>query len=262
MKNVLLVYKKVGLTPLQVIEKLKTTYSEYKDKKIGYAGRLDPMAEGLLLLLIGEENKKRKDYEKMSKEYEFEVLFGIQTDTYDVMGEFINIYTEKIDINLKEEIEKLILKYKGCHMQKYPPYSSARVKGKPLFYWARLGKLKEIEIPTKEIEIYDLNLISVDSISMDKLVNKVKEKITGVIGDFRQEKIIHEWEKAGQRYPSLIFSTARFLVNCTSGTYVRSIANSLGKDLGTGGIALNISRKKIGIYSLNTCYSCKKKSRG
>ena len=66
MQKVLLLKKKVGETPLEIISEFKKNNLEYQNQKLGYAGRLDPMAEGLLLVLIGEECKKRKEYEKHS----------------------------------------------------------------------------------------------------------------------------------------------------------------------------------------------------
>ncbi|PSO45951.1 MAG: tRNA pseudouridine(55) synthase, partial [Parcubacteria group bacterium QH_9_35_7] len=59
--------KPISLTPLQTIEKFKEQNPKYKDKKMSYAGRLDPMAEGLLLCLVGEENKNREEYQQLEK---------------------------------------------------------------------------------------------------------------------------------------------------------------------------------------------------
>src|SRR4051812_15345092 len=86
MQAIILLNKPLSFTPLQATLKFKQAFPEYADQKIAYAGRLDPMAEGLLLLLIGNETKKRKDYEALSKTYEFSILLGISTDTYDLLG--------------------------------------------------------------------------------------------------------------------------------------------------------------------------------
>ena len=86
MNTIILINKPISLTPLQAIRRLQSLHPELEGEKIGYAGRLDPMAEGLLLLLVSDENKKRKEYERLPKTYEFEVLLGIETDSYDVLG--------------------------------------------------------------------------------------------------------------------------------------------------------------------------------
>mgnify|MGYP000153282325 CR=1 FL=1 len=86
MKNILNIYKPVGLSPLDIINILKDKSPEYQDVPITYAGRLDPMAEGVLLLLAGDEVHKNEEYQKLDKEYEAEILIGFNTDTYDVLG--------------------------------------------------------------------------------------------------------------------------------------------------------------------------------
>ena len=80
-----LLYKTVGQTPLECMELWRQTKPELKDTPLAYAGRLDPMAEGVLLVLIGEECKKQADYHNLDKEYEFEILFGVHSDSGDVL---------------------------------------------------------------------------------------------------------------------------------------------------------------------------------
>ena len=84
--GVLLLHKKVGDTPLQTIRSLQATIPSFNGLKIGYAGRLDPMARGLLVCLVGDENRNQKTHELKTKDYQFDVLFGVETDTYDLLG--------------------------------------------------------------------------------------------------------------------------------------------------------------------------------
>lgn len=242
-------YKPIGTTPLELIEKFKELHSEYQNQKLGYAGRLDPMAEGLLLVLVGDENKKRKEYEKLTKEYEFDVLFGIKTDSYDVLGKITGCspcHAELVPASKKDEILKRVQndihEYLGKHLQEYPPYSSPRVKGKPLFWWAREGKLSEIEIPRKEIEIYGFKILKTYELKSKELQKTIFERILKVKGEFRQEEISKGWDDFFTKNPNTVFSILKFSISCSSGTYVRSIANELG------GIALNIKRVKVGKY--------------
>src|SRR3989344_725904 len=86
MKLVLNIYKKAGETPLEVINCLKLRCPEYKSVKITYAGRLDPLAKGAIILLAGNAIHKKENYLKLDKEYEAEILLGFETDTYDVLG--------------------------------------------------------------------------------------------------------------------------------------------------------------------------------
>ena len=84
--NIFNVFKPVGISPLDAIKILKEKYPELKDEKMTYAGRLDPLAEGALLILAGNAVHKKEKYLKLDKEYEGEILFGFNTDTYDILG--------------------------------------------------------------------------------------------------------------------------------------------------------------------------------
>jgi len=89
MKKTINLYKPVGMTPLQAVEKLREKNTVYNGKKMSYAGRLDPMAEGVLLILVGDENKKMKQYMGFDKEYKAEILFGFSSDSNDVLDQQI-----------------------------------------------------------------------------------------------------------------------------------------------------------------------------
>src|SRR3989344_4155540 len=81
------VIKKVlGETPLQALERLRVEKDFPHDLAMTYAGRLDPMAEGKLLILTGEDCKRRERYDGLDKEYVFEIAFGIESDTGDILG--------------------------------------------------------------------------------------------------------------------------------------------------------------------------------
>jgi tRNA pseudouridine(55) synthase len=242
-------YKKIGETPLQALDRLRIEQPEYKDAVLTYAGRLDPMAEGLLLVLVGEEeNKSRSKYLGLDKEYEFDVLWGVETDTYDVLGKIIS--TKIPAVFDKKEFKKVLEKYQGIYDQPYPPYSSQPVNGKPLFEWAREGRLSEIKIPTKEIDIKKLEHVRDTRIITHDLQEKIINNITLVKGNFRQEEIVELWKKFFSKHPSTIFTFSNFRASVTSGAYMRGLAHVIGQDLGCGGVALRIVRKKVGEYEL------------
>lgn len=244
----ILLNKPVGISPLDAIKKYQTNHSEYQNVKLGYAGRLDPMAEGLLIILVGEENKKRKGYEQLPKEYEFTMLFGIMTDTYDILGLITKTYRSN---NITKNIlESALQNYIGAKMQAYPPYSAARVMGKPLYYWARSGNMAEISIPEKKINIYDIKFTKLESLKMEELRYYILSRIHKVKGDFRQEEIATRWKKHFDNSSLKSYLTAKMQITCSSGTYVRSVIHSIGQDIGTGATTLQIIRKKIGTYKL------------
>jgi tRNA pseudouridine55 synthase len=238
----LTLYKKVGETPLECMENYRKEHKELESLPMTYAGRLDPMAEGLLLVLVGEECKEKDKYLGFDKEYEIEVLFGVKTDTGDVLGIIQDVKTDIIDF---KEID--LSKYKGNFIQKYPIYSSKTVNGEQLHTLARRGELPD-EIPTKSVEIYDIKEIGRNNIIGKDIANNSILNINKVNGDFRQKEIIEEWNNFCDKYGDVSFKVLKLKVYCSSGTYMRSLAERMAEDIGDFGIALSIKRVKIGDF--------------
>lgn len=247
MEKVILVDKPLGNTPLQAIKDFKKENPAYRDVTISYAGRLDPMAEGILLLLIGEENKKRKKYEDLPKSYETEIVFGITTDTFDSLGiiKEVSLKTPKA-----EHLKKVVTGFIGKQEQKYPPYSSKSVNGRALYWWARRERLSEIEIPNRQIEIYKIKVLQTSMIPAKKLVDNINKRIENVEGDFRQEEILKAWAGFGKENEGKIFLKIRLEVACSSGTYIRRLALDIGEKLACGAFCLSIKRTRIGDFEI------------
>lgn len=249
--SVIPVIKPVGLTPLEVIHRFKMLNPQVSQKKISYAGRLDPMAEGILLLLVGDENKKRKTHESLKKTYKASIVLGIETDSFDALGMVLGV--EKNRQITREKIVERLKAIVGKKTQDYPPYSSKPVNGKPLFWWARNNKLSEIEIPKKEIEIFTCDLLGISQMSGHILFLEVVGKIEKIKGDFRQKEIIEAWKDFEDANGSGFFCKIEVLVSCSSGTYIRGIANSLGRELCCGAFALSIERTRVGKFTYGDC---------
>ena len=220
-----IVYKRVGETPLECLERFRVENGISNSIPMTYAGRLDPLAEGALLILIGEECKKKDEYLGFDKEYEVEILFGIKTDTYDPLGlitDVKKVHEDEIDFN------KYICKFR----QEYPAYSS------------KVIAMKDVpeELPSREVEIYSIDVLDSYKILGSEVYKKALEKVSLVIGDFRQQKIAEGWSSFVKKYSEENFKIMRIKVTCSSGTYMRSLANNLG------GLAFSIKRTAIGAY--------------
>ncbi len=239
------IYKPLGATPLQAIKLFVGKNPDCKNKTLSYAGRLDPMAEGLLLILVGEENKKRRELEHLDKEYEFEALLGMNSDTYDILGLVSEPSTVKI---AKTQIEDYIAKNKGKMVQEYPPYSAIRVNGKPLYYWARKGK--KVVAPKKEINIIDFKMTGEYRIDSKELFDIVVSRVSSVHGDFRQGKILEKWNEVLKNTTQTQFQIVKFKLSCSAGGYVRGVVQKLGEDLGVGALTYSIKRTKVGNFEL------------
>jgi len=246
-QGILTLYKNRGETPLECIERFKKNNPEYKNDKMTYAGRLDPLAEGLLLILVGDECKNKEKYLGLEKVYEVDVLFGFSTDTYDVLGKI----TGSKEYN-KSEIpnENLLKSFIGKFSQKYPPFSSKTIKGKTLFSLFKSGELKDEEIPEKEVEIKDIKIIGGRTISKKDLEKYINESISLVKGDFRQKEILEIWKRNLSLIKEDSFMIIYLRVDCTSGTYMRTLANAIGEKAGIPALALSIKRIKVGKFGI------------
>ncbi|MBP6993674.1 hypothetical protein KBB12_00340 [Candidatus Woesebacteria bacterium] len=253
-QNLIPVYKPVGKTPLECVEQYKQKHPEQSTAVISYAGRLDPMAEGVLLLLVGDTNKRRRVYEHFNKEYEVSVLVGFSTDTGDLMGKLVNNNEQSRISNEVDRLRESLPSFVGPVEQQYPAYSSAKVSGKPLYWWARQNRLHEVEIPIHTVQIDSIELISEDSITNEVLLRYIVESIRSVMGDFRQEEIIRDWTAVLHKN---IDQTAlpRFTlrVSCGSGTYIRQLIADIGRHINVPLCVFKISRTKVEEFTRESC---------
>lgn len=262
MEKYVVLEKAVGETPLSCAEAFRATRSDLVDIPLSYAGRLDPMASGKLLVLIGEECKHQADYHGLDKEYEFSVLFGISSDTQDVLGrlqtdsEFNSTVNSTILLKITESLV-------GEFTFAYPLFSAKTVKGKPLHMWTLEGRLDEIEIPTRTSTIYELELTDIKTFSRTEAADKALEKIETIpevtdprkaLGaDFRRKDVRADWQniKSDHNLPET-YTVAHFRCIASSGAYMRTLATIIAEKVGTTGLAYHIHRTKIGKYNSKT----------
>ena len=243
MRKTITAYKRIGESPLDLINRLREEQPELKDEKMAYAGRLDPMAEGLVLIVIGKELKNFDHYLKMDKEYEAKMLFGFSSDTYDILGIAEKSVFQQIN---KMEVEKVLQKMEGEFNFSLPPFSSYKIRKKPLFWWALKDRLQEIQIPKKKVFIYSLDVVGREYLSAGELQKEILGKIKKVKGNFRQEEVIKRWERVfseTEREEKYLVLTVK--ITCSSGCYARSIAHEAGKRLKTGAVLLHLKRTRI-----------------
>lgn len=245
--------KAVGETPLVVAENWRAKNPEYKDVPLAYAGRLDPMASGQLLILIGDECKNQALYHNLDKEYQFEVLFGVGSDSGDVLG-MINEAGEKTFS--PEKIAEILPSLIGPIELPYPIFSSKTVEGKPLHTWTMEGRLNEITIPTRRSEIFSLALLETRELTRAEVAKIALEKIETIppvtdlrkaLGnDFRRSEIRPVWQAfSEQKNPTDCFTIAKIYCHASSGTYMRTLAEVIAQKLDTKGLAFSIHRSRI-----------------
>ena len=204
MDGIIVVNKEKGYTSHDVVAIVKKIAQE----KVGHTGTLDPNATGVLPLLIGKATLISKYLVEHDKIYVATLQLGIKTTTADAEGAVIQKQT--VPLLNKEKVEEVLHRFLGKQIQTPPVYSAIKVKGKKLYEYTRIGKEHIVEIPKREIEIYQITL------------QKIKQE---------QKELI-------------------FRVSCSKGTYIRSLCEDIANALGTVGYMKELTREKVGRFDL------------
>lgn len=197
--EVILVDKPLNWTSFDVVRKIR---SLIKIKKVGHAGTLDPLANGLLIVCTGKFTKKINEYMGMEKEYTGTFTLGAVTPTYDLESEPTKI--KDVSGVTEEEIHKATGLFTGEIQQVPPVHSAIKKNGKPVYLMARKGI--DVQLEPRSV----------------------------IINSFAIEKI---------ELPIVYFR-----VGCSTGTYIRILANDFGRELGCGAYLSSLRRTRIGIF--------------
>ncbi len=205
MDGFLILDKPTGITSAQCVYKLRSVLGI---KKIGHCGTLDPLATGLLPISIGEGTKFSNYLTDKDKLYEVVIKFGLETDTGDITGKIVSKSQKSYSLSsLETEVKKI----EGFQDQLPPMYSALKVKGKPLYYWARRGVFLSRE--ERKINVSEVTLIEHNN----------KE--------------------------------AKLRIACSKGTYIRGLAEDLGRRIKCYATVKSLRRLKVGHLHLdsNSC---------
>ena len=211
----LLIDKPSGITSFDVVDKVKKITGE---KKVGHTGTLDPLASGLLIVLVGRnETKKQNEYMKKDKKYEARIIIGQKYDTLDVDGTLEHEKDVK-DIS-RLDVENALSKIVGSNLFEVPKYSAIKLGGKRLYKLARSGI--EFKPPTKKMNVFSAELFCFSKVVVN---NK-----------------------------NMLEICVKFHVS--SGTYIRTLANEIGKILKYPASILSLRRTSIGEYNVSEAIS-------
>jgi tRNA pseudouridine55 synthase len=154
--GVLIIDKSPGLTSHDVVQRARRILGQ---RSVGHLGTLDPMATGVLPLVIGSFTRLAQFYMSSEKTYEGTIRFGFSTDTYDAEGEATS---ERKAVALSgEEVETVAERFRGVISQSPPPFSAKKIKGVPAYKLAR--KQKEVRLEPVQVEVKELEILSVDA---------------------------------------------------------------------------------------------------
>jgi tRNA pseudouridine55 synthase len=174
-------------------------------RQVGHIGTLDPLATGVLVLLLGRATRLVQFYSGRRKRYSAGFRFGFATDTYDSDGESqLPVTAPALE---KEILERFAADRVGRFEQMPPIFSAKKIHGRPAYELAR--KKQPVELKPVEVEVFEYKLTEIEG------------------------------------------SIARFVIECSSGTYIRSLAHEMGQKLGCGAHLAEISRLAVGEFSLD-----------
>ncbi len=205
--EVLLVNKPLNWTSFDVVNKLRYHIKRklgVKKIKVGHAGTLDPLADGLLIICTGKKTKSIESYMGLEKAYSGTITLGATTPSYDLETEIDNRF-DYSTIQL-DDLRRTAHEMQGEQDQMPPIFSAKKVNGKKAYDLARAGK--EVELKAKRIDIKKFDLTQIELPNVD------------------------------------------FLITCSKGTYIRSIAHDFGKNLDNGGHLSKLRRESIGEFKL------------
>ena len=157
MNGILIINKEKGCTSHDIVYKVKKIFNE----KVGHTGTLDPLAEGVLPILIGKGTLCSKYLINHDKKYIVNLALGQKTETSDLEGKIIEEKNIPDKSLTQSKIEKVLKSFIGKQQQMPPIYSAIKVNGKKLYEYARKGQ--NVEIKPREIEIYDIKLMNIDA---------------------------------------------------------------------------------------------------
>lgn len=204
--GVLIVNKHAGVSSHDIVNKIRKLYGT---KKVGHAGTLDPLATGVLVVLLGRAAKASEYLAGCGKTYRAGLRLGITTDTEDITGE---VLTRSQNIPSQAEVRNAVLGFIGKTEQIPPMYSALKVDGKKLYELARAGKT--VERTPRQIEIFSIDVTPTD---------------------FENEYLL--------------------TVECSGGTYIRTLCADIGKTLGCGGVMSSLERVEACGYSIDCSHT-------
>ncbi len=207
---ILNVYKPKDWTSFDVVAEIRGILGV---KKAGHAGTLDPLAEGVLIVLTGKDTKKQADFMEMEKEYVAKIAFGAESPTYDL--EMTPILVDAVSSDaVYKKLDEVLPDFIGEIDQIVPPYSAKKIGGRAMYKLARKGE--EVPEIRKKVVIHSIEII---------------EKGVCTI----------ETDRGPVKLPCPTFK-----IRCSSGTYVRSLAYELGRKIGSGGVLAHLMRSAVG----------------
>lgn len=239
-------YKRLGASTHQLAKQIGDQHGE----KATHTGTLDPMAEGIVVVLTGEDRFHKEQYANWKKTYQFEILVGFTTDSHDLLGLVVEEDLDYDHQKTHQDIETILPTVTGTYHQKIPTFSAKRIYGES--YFDKAKRNENLPTETNTICVDSMQIVQSSAISIQQLQQTLPSRISKVEGRFRQEEITHQWQTLLQQYDpqtSLLLLTLE--ATTSKRTYIRGIVRDIGQELGTPITTYSIIRTQNGPFRLS-----------
>ena len=245
-ENIVAVWQPIGYSTHEIARWVGEKYGV----KCSHTGTLDPMAEGVVVVLLGEDRHKKYEYASWVKEYEFEVVLGLGTDSFDGLGLVTDVDFDAVGgLDLGADvIDEVLVGFLGDYEQSVPPYSAIKVGGKPLHWYARCGELEGVKLPVRKGTVLDIELLDIGEVVLGDLVGYLEDVIGKIEGDLRQEEVVEGWQQHLEKHGNLPLKTMKIRVQTTKGLYIRRLSQDICEKLGVYGFVSRLVRTKNGVF--------------
>lgn len=257
----LLIHKRPGMASFDVVRELRRILrSHYGKVKMGFAGTLDPFAEGLLPVFLGSATHLISHLDAATKTYRVVAAFGQQTVTGDVAGELVREIPlqDLATLPFKQDLDAGLAELSRLTRQRIPAYSAAKFKGKKLYEYARAGE--EVPILYKDIEIHKLKTLVLTMAREEALRYGLTMADLERYPLWPRAEMWSEWQSRGlrggkldepkvQATPSAV---ALIEAKVSAGTFIRQIVEDLGEFLKIPAYAMRLLRTEVGSLDVSS----------
>lgn len=250
--------KPIGWTSRDVLNKLQSIYNY---SKFGHAGTLDPLATGVLIVLVGDECKKQDYYMGQDKTYETRIVFGIKSPTDDLEGPITADVGLKINNEqLTNKVEEYLKNHVGEFEQAVPYFSAVKISGKEMYKSARSEEPVD-SLPVKEVKLNSYQVLTFpdklghSNFQFSKYTKEIPEDYSKPL-NLRSDTIEKDYEDRLKFY-SENFPYTDLQLDVSKGFYVRSLARDLGELLGTSAVMASLVRTRVGTFKVENSKTLK-----
>ncbi len=213
-----------------------------------HTGTLDPMAEGVLVILTGDDRYAKGSLSDWQKTYTFSILWGLKTDSGDRLGCILETQaTSESETDFSQKLRQRIASFPRVYEQPIPAFSARRIAGGSSFDLAKQGS--PLTVKTRTVTLSSISYEKIYTLSAAEIKTQHTSAISKVVGDFRQAAVLESWQE--QCLHSCFIT--EHTVTVSAGTYIRQLVSDLSTQMNIPATTWSIVRTQNGPYTKEDC---------